>query len=425
MVPVYLSRFLPAKIMKANQSSEAGGQGYIRSLLVVFQFSVSIGLAVCTIVIYGQTIFARSMDVGYTYDHKLVLGGISAAEMRDQHEALVNELERIPSVSSVVLSSEVPSQDNENNTGFKLLDSSSEGGVSEQSILNYYTTGYGFFEAYNMHLIKGRTFDEQFGTDEIEVIPDGEERTGTASIIINESAMTRLGFASAAEAIGRTLRADVFRAGVHELTIIGVADDVHFRSIKFGIRPSVFFNNPRAMRVATVSFSGDIDTLTAEVERVWKGLAPTTPIRHQVLSDMVHTQYRAEEKQAQLLAVFALLAVVIACLGLFGLASFTAERRTREIGIRKVMGARIRDIVSLLVWQFSLPVLLAILIAWPLVWFLMNSWHEGFTYRIDSGYILLASLAAGVGAMLIAWFTVAARAIKVANANPIASLRYE
>lgn len=422
---VYLSRFLPARIMKANQSSEAGGQGYLRSLLVVFQFSVSIGLAVCTAVIYGQTLFARGMDVGYEYEQKLVLQGLNAAEVRDQQRALINELERVPGVSSVVLSSEVPSQDNENNTGFTLLDGASEGGLDESVILNYYTAGYGFFEAYDMQLLAGRTFDEQFGTDIIDAIPHEEERIGTASVIINESAMTRLGFSEPEEAIGKTLRADVFRSGTHDLTIVGVAKDIHFRSIKFGIRPSVFFNNPMMLRVATISFTGNPTTVISAVESVWKKMAPSTPINHRFLADMVHEQYRTEEKQAELFAVFSILAVIIACLGLFGLASFTAERRTREIGIRKVMGARIRDIITMLIWQFSLPVLIANIVAWPLAWILMNNWLESFTYRIDSSFILLASLAAGASALIIAWLTVAARAIRVASASPVVALRYE
>jgi putative ABC transport system permease protein len=140
---------------------------------------------------------------------------------------------------------------------------------------------------------------------------------------------------------------------------------------------------------------------------------------------MVRAQYQEEENQAKLFGVFSILAVVIACLGLYGLASFTAERRTKEIGIRKVMGAGVRDIVTLLVWQFSIPVLVANIIAWPTAWYLMSGWLEGFSYRLDNSYILAASILTGAGALAIAWLTVASRAIKVAGANPINALRYE
>ncbi|MCZ6504002.1 MAG: ABC transporter permease [Gammaproteobacteria bacterium] len=422
---VYLSRFLPARILNSNQSSESGGQGNIRSLLVVFQFAVSIGLAVCTVVIYAQTLYARNMDVGYSYDNKMILNGLGSSSARDQQEAILNELATIPGVKSVVLSSEAPSQDNENNTGFRLLDGSGTG-ISDGVILNYYTTGYGFFESYNMKLLAGRTFDEQFGTDAIQAIPDDEDRIGNASIVINESAVRRLGLNSPDEAIGKILRADVFQAGTHDLKIVGVSEDVYFRSIKFGIRPSVFFNDPGRVRIATISFeTDDIPQLVSNVEKVWKKMMPMSPVSHQFLNDMIRAQYQDEENQAKLFAVFATLAVVIACLGLYGLASFTAERRTKEIGIRKVMGARVRDIVTLLVWQFSIPVLIANVIAWPTSWFLMSGWLEGFSYRIDSSYILGASIVAGAGALIIAWLTVASRAIKVAGANPVNALRYE
>jgi putative ABC transport system permease protein len=143
------------------------------------------------------------------------------------------------------------------------------------------------------------------------------------------------------------------------------------------------------------------------------------------LQDMVHAQYAEEARQSLAFAVFSALAVVIASLGLYGLASFAAERRTREIGIRKVLGARVRDIVSLLVWQFSLPVLIANGIAWPVAWYLMSAWLEGFHYRIPEGFILVVSLGAGVVSLLIAWLTVCGRAVSVARANPVLALRYE
>lgn len=420
---VYLSGFLPSRIMKANQAGESGGQGRLRAGLVVFQFSISIGLAVCTLVIYGQTLFARSMDVGYDYEQKLVLSGVR--NLGQQEDALLTQLKRIPGVTGVALSSEAPSQDNENNTGFRRLADGAVSSLNEDTILNYYTVGYGFFELYDMEMAAGRTFDESRGTDAITALEEGSEEIGRASIVINESAARRLGFPTPQDAIGQVLRADVFRAGMQDLTVIGVSKDVYFRSIKFDIRPSVFFNFTPNLRVATIAYTGDRQTVSAAVEGVWRELAPNIPVQLRPLSNMVHDQYRAEEQQAWLFSAFSVLAIVIACLGLFGLASFTAERRTKEISIRRVLGARVRDIIKLLVWQFSVPVLLANLIAWPLAWLIMSRWLGEFSYRIGEHYILLASLAAGLGALLIAWLTVMARAIKVARTSPIQSLRYE
>ncbi len=420
----YLSRFLPARTLKSNQSSD-GGQGRIRAALVVFQFAISIGLAVCTVVIYGQTLFAKNLDVGYSYAEKLAVLGLNQAGARDQKDTIVDKLSRIEGVSSVVLSSEVPSQDRENNTGFRLI-SAPAGSEVEPQVLNYHTVGFDFFESYDMNVVAGRSFNEAYGADVITVLPEGSEQTGQAAVVLNASAARQLGFADPAQAIGHTLRANVFRAGRYELEIIGIVEDVYFRSIKFGIRPSVYFNFPDALQAASISYvTDDLDKLQADVEQVWKELVPATPLDARFVGDMVMAQYKSEQAQAQLFAAFSILAVVIACLGLYGLASFMAERRTREIGIRKVMGARVSDIVRLLVWQFSLPVLVANIVAWPLAFYLMNNWLQGFSYRVDSGFILLAALGAGTGALLIAWLTVAGRALKVASENPINALRYE
>jgi putative ABC transport system permease protein len=420
----YLSRYRPARTLKSTQSADTG-QGRVRAMLVVFQFAVSIGLAVCTLVIYGQTLFAHNLDLGYDYDNKLVLSGMNQPAAASQVQTIVNELSRIEGVKEVVLSGEVPSQDYENNTGFRLLDPP-EGADSEGKILNYYRVGFGFFEAYDMKMAAGRPFDPRFGSDEVTPVPYDDESVGESSVVINESAARQLGFVDAAAAIGHTLRGEAPGAGVQHLTIIGVAKDVYFRSIKFGVRPSVFVNYPNSFRVATISYdTEDTSRLVGNIEYVWKKLVPQTPVNLRFLNDMMFAQYRNEEGQAKLFAAFSLLAVVVACLGLYGLASFAAERRTREIGIRKVMGARIADIIRLLVWQFSTPVLVANLIAWPFAWYVMSDWLEGFSYRIDSGFILLASLIAGTGALAIAWLTVASRALKVASESPINALRYE
>jgi len=422
----FLSRFLPARILKANKSSDVGGASTFRSALVVFQFAISIGLVMCTAVIYGQTTYAKSKDVGYTHEGKLAVTSIDDLPSAEQAQAIVQELRKLPGVKSVVLSSEVPSQDNENNTGFQLLDGGQSGGAVQDEVLNYHSFGFGFLEAYGVKPIAGRTFNEAFGTDEITPIPESENRTGHASVILNESAVRRLGIASPEAAIGKTLKANVFRAGPHELTIVGVVPDIYFRSLKFGVRPSVYWVMPNAFGAATITFeTNDVPGLLAGIERVWRQQAPMTPLAHSYVSDMLDAQYASEDAQATLFAAFSGLAIIVACLGLYGLAAFSAEQRTKEIGIRKVLGARVFDIVKLLVWQFSRPVLIANAIAWPVGWYLMSGWLEGFQYRLDSSFIFATAVIAGAVALLIAWLTVAGRAAHVAQANPIRALRYE
>lgn len=422
----FLSRFLPARILKANKSSDAAGSGSLRSALVVFQFAISIGLAVCTAVVYGQTLYAQNMDVGYGHKGKLALGGIRALSGAEQAQTLKNRLESLDGVSAVTFSSDVPSQDRENNTGFRRLDITDQGADNSSTILNYYSVDYGFMESYGIEPLVGRTFSEDFGTDTIIPIPRDEDRIGSASAIINETAARMMGYASPEEAVGQVVQGNIFRAGTHDLTIIGVIPDIYFRSIKHGVRPSIYFSNPDLFRSATIEFeTNNIAGLQEQIGQIWREMAPLSPISLQFVSDMLRAQYDAEERQAQLFAAFATLALVVACLGLYGLASFTAEQRTREIGIRKVLGATVVDIVRLLVWQFSRPVLIANLIAWPVAWYLMSGWLEGFQYRLESGFLMTSAIVASVVALLIAWVTVASRAVKVAQANPIHALRYE
>ncbi|MEX0300615.1 MAG: FtsX-like permease family protein, partial [Kordiimonas sp.] len=353
----YLSGFMPARILKANKSSDAGGAGSLRSMLVVFQFAISIGLAMCTAVVYGQTMYAKSMDVGYSHDRKLAVTSVGNLNSPEQIESMRQELEKIPGVTSAVVSSEVPSQDFQNNTGFTLLDGASENPTGDSVGLNYHSMGYGFFEAYDIKPIAGRTFDRAYGTDEVTAIPEDEDRIGTASIVLNESAVRALGITSPEEAIGKAVRASVFQAGTHDLTIIGVIPDIYFRSLKFGIRPTAYWSTSNSFRSVTISYvTNDEAGLLRSVEAVWREQAPLTPITHEFVSQMLDAQYASEDAQAMLFAAFSVLAILVACLGLFGLAAFTAEQRTKEIGIRKVLGATVTDIVRLLVWQFSRPV---------------------------------------------------------------------
>jgi putative ABC transport system permease protein len=244
--------------------------------------------------------------------------------------------------------------------------------------------------------------------------------------VINELAARRLGFQDPRRAVGQTVRAGIVEneIGLVPVTIIGVVKDTRFRSMREPIDPIMFQNTwagPHTHMI--VRFTGDPTAARAGVERVWKSIANDVPFNAEFSDDVMIELYSAEDARARIFAAFALLAVLVACLGLFGLAAFTAERRTKEIGIRKVLGARTRDIVRLLAWQFSKPVIIANLIAWPVAWYVMRGWLNTFDARIDLGPTPF--LAAGLVALLIAIGTIAGHAIKVARANPIHALRYE
>ncbi len=207
------------------------------------------------------------------------------------------------------------------------------------------------------------------------------------------------------------------------MTVIGVVKDSRFRSVKEPVDALMFSNVRSGHTHMIVRFRGDPASLRSSVERMWRGITADVPFEGKFSEDIVAELYEAEDARAKTFAGFAILAVIVACLGLFGLAAFTAERRTKEIGIRKVLGARSRDIVRLLAWQFSKPVIVANLIAWPVAWWAMRDWLNGFDARIPlspTPFLLAAALA-----LVIAIGTIAAHALRVARANPIHALRYE
>jgi putative ABC transport system permease protein len=265
------------------------------------------------------------------------------------------------------------------------------------------------------------------GGREGEVV-DGQ-RVAVASrginIVVNELAARRMGFASPQAAIGQVVRTVAFgdENGLVPLTIVGVVKNSRFRSIRQPIDTLMFIGVHSGPGFMIVRYRGDPQAVRGRVEAKWKQLVNDVPFEAKFSDDIMQELYKAEDARAKIFAGFALLAVIIGCLGLFGLAAFTAERRTKEIGIRKVLGARTRDIVRLLVWQFTRPVVIANIIAWPVAWWLMRDWLNTFDDRVALSPVPFL-LAAGI-ALAIAIGTVAGHAVRIARANPIHALRYE
>lgn len=422
----FLSRFQPAVILKANRSAaETPGSGRLRSALVVAQFAVSIGLIICTAVIYGQTVYARSVDPGYKRDHILQVDNMSRYQLLDKGEAIVQQMRRIPGVVAVGRSDIGVATDNNTNTGLLVPGSSKQVGIG------VYRVDTGFFDAMGLTLKAGRWFDDARPGDDMTLPfptnPAAEKVLAArgVNVVMNELAIRKLGFRTAEEAVGQTLRSELFspEAGMVPITIIGVVRNSRFRSIRTPIDPLFFENVKAAPSDMIIRYTGDPATVRARVEAVWKSITRDVPFEAKFSEDIVRDLYKAEDARAKIFAAFALLAVMIGCLGLFGLAAFTAERRTKEIGIRKVLGARTRDIVRLLVWQFSRPVVIANIVAWPVAWWLMRDWLNGFDDRIALGPVPF--VAAALLALGIAGITVAGHAYRIARANPIHALRYE
>ncbi|HEX6377315.1 MAG TPA: ABC transporter permease [Allosphingosinicella sp.] len=423
----YLSRFQPAQVLKANKgSAEAAGSGRLRNILVVAQFAVSIGLIICTAIVYAQTVYARTADPGYKREGLLQVSGIGRRQLVPLGDTLVRQIERVPGVVSV----------GRTNIGIATPNSSSTGvqvpGNPEPVTIGIYNIDYKFLPTMGVKLLAGRNFDESRPMDDATTpfpeVPEAERALVArgAHIVINELAAKRMGFASPREAVNKQIKIsyDEEYGGILPATIIGVVQDSRFRSIREPIDPIMFRIEKGGLDAILVRYDdADPQRIRADIERIWKRVASDAPFDAKFSEDIIKELYENEEARAKTFAGFALLAVVVACLGLFGLAAFTAERRTKEIGIRKVLGARSRDIVRLLAWQFSKPVIIANLIAWPVAWWVMRDWLNGFDARIDLGPGPF--LVAGLLALAIAVGTIAGHALKVARSNPIHALRYE
>jgi putative ABC transport system permease protein len=421
-----LSHFDPAPVLKSNHSGTDGqGSGRLRGALVVLQFAVSIALVICTAVVAAQTFYARSADAGYNREGLLQITGIGRKQLEPVADSLVEAVSHVPGVIAAGRTSIAVNTDSRINTRVQLP------GSSDPVAMGFYNVDPTFFAAMGVKPIAGRGLDANNPRDDIR-IGHGDDAAeaalaarGTNTVVTVEGAR-KLGFANPADALGKTIRAALVdeKYGLVPVTIVGVVPDMRLRSFREPYEPIMFFYDRSYMTELMVRLkAGEAGAVRDGVEAVWKRYAPQVPFEAEFADDIVRKQYDADEARAKTFAAFAGLAIFVACLGLYGLAAFTAERRTREIGIRKVLGAHDGDIVKLLVWQFSRPVLIANIIAWPVAWWLMRDWLDSFSARIDLGPQWF--IGAGLLAAAIAAATIISHALKVARQSPALALRYE
>lgn len=414
-----LSGFRPAQVLRSNKSAGVGG-GRLRAALVVGQFAVAIGLTVGTLVVLQQTRYASSQELGFDKENVVLLRGFEYESARSKLETFKTRLLADPAVVSVAGAPWAPSDPSERTSTYGII----TGDRNETMTVRTEPVDFGYFETLGTTMLAGRTFDKARGADEPKFVPEGNSVEGrTAATIISATAVQQFGWGSPAEAIGRTINFPQDEGDI-TLQVVGVVTDLQYKSARSSTVATIYHADPAETRVLMVRIRpGDVSATLNRIDSLWREMVPDVPARRHFLDERVELLYADDVRQGKLFAAFAGLAVIIACLGLFGLASFTAERRTKEIGIRKVLGASVPDLVRLLVWQFSRPVLIANLIAWPAAWYGLNQWLQGFAYRVDLNPVLF--LVAGMGAMVIAWVTVAGHAARVAMAKPVKALRYE
>ncbi len=422
---LFLSGFRPSRILKANKSAAAEGSGKLRTALVVVQFAISIGLLVCTTVIYTQTVFARNIDRGFDRTGILVvraLGALRGEEFKTIRDTIVAEAAKLPGVTAVTTSNDVPTDNGSSNNIFEIPGRPS----TTPLLISRRTVDYNFFDAYKIPLLAGRVFEEGRGGDDYTGTDDEKVARG-GNIILNQAALSKLGLSSPQEAIGKEFRiavGDAENSRQSTVTVIGVVGNVAYRSARDPIEPTFYERDAENLFNLSLRTDPAVGAaVNAAMEKLWRERVSHIPYRSEFMATRIDAQYAGEEAEAKMFAAFSGLAIIIGSLGLYGLALFSAERRTKEIGIRKVLGAKVKDVVRLLVFDFSKPVLIANLIAWPAAWYLMRDWLNGFEQRIDLNPVIFG--AAGFLALLVAWITVGGHAFRAAQENPIRALRYE
>lgn len=409
---VFFSLLKPRDVVYSNTAKD-NGTSKLRQSLVVGQFAISVALMTFAFFVKSQTDYARSMELGFNPENLIVVSGTN----NDEGIAFKNRILESPYVHAVGRSSDVPTEGSEDRLAMRPV----TGG--DPVTLDGLPTDPDFFKAYQIPLLAGRFLtDAEQDTLRQRVQP--AQYAAASNIVINASGARLLGFAAPEEAVNQVLRVDLTNRDVVDARIVGVVDDFHFDSARNVIRPGIYYIDYWRQSDMSVRIDGaNREAAIAEIQQAWREIYPDQVFSYRVMADMVDQQYQTDTRLGDMLAVFTLLAITISCMGLYGLASFTVERRTKEIGVRKVLGARLTDIVSLLLWQFAKPILIATLIAWPVAFYFINDWLSAFAYRIDLG--LMPFVATGALALFIGWATVAGHAIWVARANPIGALRYE
>ncbi len=393
-----LSSFKPVNVLKGSFST--GSKGIVlRKGLVITQFTISIALIIGTIIIYNQMHFMRNQELGFEKEHTIVLTTSIAPSQKE----LKDNLNNLPGVLSTSLASSVPGVGN--NSAYSVLENNK--GEEQIANINAYFVDYDFISQFGLKVVAGRDFSREFATDSSE------------AMIVNEMAVKLLGFSSPKEALGAH-----FSQWGKKGQIIGVLQDFHFKSLRQNILPLTMTIKQDEMDLIVVKISGqNVKQTLASIQNKWETILPNDAFNFYFVDEVFDRQYRTQERFGNLFFNFSVLAILISCLGLLGLAAYSILQRKREIGVRKVLGASVAEVVQLLSKDFLKLVAIAFVIATPLAWFAMDYWLAEFAYRITIQWWMF--LLAGVCALIIALATVSFHAIKASLTNPVKSLRTE
>jgi putative ABC transport system permease protein len=401
---LYLSAFRPATILRGELTRGVRG-ALIRKILVVFQFAISVALIVGVGVVYKQMRFLQNADLGFERENIIMLR--ADERIKQSWQDFKQQLTGSPHILYATLSKRAPTGRLLDAPGFRVELNGQM--LTSPFSMPHNRVDYDFFKTYGMEIIAGRDFSMEYPTD------------ANQAFILNETAARRLGLERPEDAVGLPIRTVApFLSG----NVIGVVKDFNYESMHHEIIPIITYIQPvQANTVSIRVVSGRIREALHDAEDVWERFNPEYPFQYDFLDDRIAEQYRNEERMMRMFGYFSLLAIFIASLGLFGLASFMAEKRTKEIGIRKVLGASLANIIVLLSREFAMLVLAGNIIAWPLAYFAMNGWLNNFAYKTGIGGIVF--VLAGFLTLAISILTVSYQAIRAALTDPAIAIRYE
>jgi putative ABC transport system permease protein len=405
-----LSGFQPIKVLKNMKLIGSGGGAWLRQALVVIQFSLSVLLIVSTTIVYRQTQYLNNTDVGFNKEQVVYFQ--VRGDLEKNFEAFKSELKRSPDIVSITSGYGLPG-DMYAGDGVKTTGADGE----KDRSANVFIGDHDYVKTLGLRIIAGRDFSRDMATDVNE------------AFLINETAVKEWGFGTPEKAIGQKISWDEWAPKdtlnkVKRGKVIGVVEDFHYKSLHEKVTASVIQIYPQELFAVAVKLkTADIKKTIGYMNNVWGKFVPDYPLDYKFMDETYATMYKAEAKLSDLLWIFTIMAIVVGCMGLFGLAAFSAEQRTKELGIRKVLGANAFDIVGLLSKNFLVLVMIASLIAFPIAWWAMNSWLKDFPYRVGISWWVFGI--AIIAALAIALLTVSFQAIKAALANPVKSLRTE
>jgi putative ABC transport system permease protein len=397
----YLSAFQPIEVLK-GKISKGMKTGWLRNSLVVFQFMISIFLLVGTAVVYQQIRYIHNRDLGFSRDQVMIINNTFV--LGKQAKAFEQDLKGLTGVQGATMTSYVPTGGNGNNDAIFL---SPDMDVKKSISTQVWPVDDQYIPVLGMKIVAGRNFSKDYGTD-------------STGVILNEAAVQMM---AGEKPLGAKIYEfeDLMTKKVKKWHVIGVVKDFNFNTLRAVVTPMVLYPAIDEGRISLRIGGSHAHELAGQIETMWRKMAPSQPFSYTFMDEEFNKLYLGEERMGGIALSFSLLAIFIACLGLFGLTAYAAEQRTREIGIRKVLGASVSGIIGLLSRDFLLLVGLAMLIAFPLSWWAMHRWLQDFAYRISIGWGVFAI--AAVLAAAIAFMTVSFQAVKAALANPVNSLR--